>query len=143
MNSELRERGYWGCVLGTTQADRRNNLRFTVLSLAWAVVYVGVAMTQRFLAPPAPWSWIVAFLPAIPAILAVAAYLKFLREADEMVRTIQLQGLAYGFATGVLVRVGMQLPMELNRALARTDFVLTAMMLGWAAGVVIATRRYK
>ena len=130
------------CLFGATPTDRRNNLRFLAFTLCWAAVFVGTGLVQKYMAPPNPWSWIVAFLPAIPALLALAAYVRFLKEADEMVRTIQFQGLAYGFGAGVLVKFGVQLPADLANAV-HMDFGLLAMMLAWSIGQAVAARRYR
>jgi hypothetical protein len=147
MTSAAREdysRSVWRtCIVGATPVDRRNNWRFLVWALAWAVIFVGSGLAQRRLHFEGGIAWVVAVLPAVPAIGAFVAYLRLLREADEMVRAIQLQGLAYGFGAGVLVMIGVQFPAHPGAFALETDHVLLAMTGAWAVGQLVAARRYR
>lgn len=136
-------RSWRACILGTTQTDRRNNLRFMVWCFLWAVAFVGAGLAQRQLGLDGAVAWIVAFLPALPAIGALAAYLRFLREADEMVRAIQLQALAWGFGAGVVVVIGVQLPEYPGAPVLRASNVLLAMMTTWMIAQFVTAWRYR
>ena len=134
---------FWTCIWGMTQKDRLNNRRFVVYSFCWSVVFVAAGAMQKHMDLPGAWRWAVALLPAVPAILAIAAYLRFLREADEMVRTIQFHGLAWGFGAGVLVNIAIQAPYHSGSFNLGSNFGLMAMMLGWTIGQLVAAGKYR
>ena len=136
-------RSWRACILGATQTDRRNNRRFMIWCVLWALAFVGAGIAQRQLELDGVVAWIVAFVPALPAIGALAAYLRFLREADEMVRAIHLQALAWGFGAGVVVVIGVQLPEYPGAPALRASDVLLAMMTTWMIAQFVAVWRMR
>src|ERR1044072_5487938 len=49
-----------------------------------------------------PHGGALAALTAVPGLVGIRAYIRFLREADELLRKIQLEALAIAFGVGVL-----------------------------------------
>lgn len=144
-------RKFLGLICWETGRDMRNLLRFAGLFFLWAVSHEAVSYIQTHVEMSMTLAWILAFVPALFGVLAILAYLKFLREADEMVRRIHLTGMAVGFGAGIFVWLGLQMPLppgtpdkemlftlHLHKAL-----IFLAMIVGWVAGQSIATRRYK
>ena len=75
-------------------------------------------------------------------IASVAAYVRYVRDADELQGRIQLEGLAGGFAGAFLSQFTLRL---LERAgLGNTDRIdsFLVMCVCYAIGVVVASRRY-
>ena len=157
MRSEARgsqrksHRRFLGLICWESGRDKRNLLRFAGLFLLWAISHEAISFIQTNVAMSMTLAWVIAFMPALPGVLAVVAYLKFLREADEMVRSIHLAGMAVGFGAGVFIWLGLQMPvppgtpdkemlftLHLHKAL-----VYMAMVFGWVVGQSVATRRYK
>jgi len=81
-------------------------------------------------------------MPALAGLGVMAAYYRFLRETDELLRSIQLNGLAVGFGAGIFWSV-------LGSMIARTGWttpeVLSVSMVmfgAYAIGVTITAHRH-
>lgn len=125
-------------------ADKANANRFALWMLAAAIAYVlGSLLLRRGLLGTGAPAIAFALLVMLPALGVVRAYRRFLREADELVRHIHLQGLGYGLAAGVIFSMGWRL-LELAGAprLDVSDGVVVT-MLAWSLGQVLARRRYR
>lgn len=124
--------------------DRVNANRFALWMLAAAIAYLLSALLLRrgLLGTGAPAAAF-ALLSMSPALGVVRAYRRFLRQADELVRQIHLQGLGYGLAAGVIFGMGWRL-LELAGAprLDVSDGVVVT-MLAWSLGQVLARRQYR
>jgi hypothetical protein len=139
------EKPWWsfGCVGMMTPTDVRNLGRFNLLMLAWAIGFVVTLFTQKSMAPdPGPLSWSLAVVPVLLAGAAIAAYLVFLRSADELLRKMHLEGLAFGFGAGFLLATGWA-PLERAGAPALDPTLVGSVMIfAWAIGQALARRRY-
>jgi hypothetical protein len=144
-------RRFLGFICWETGRDKNNLLRFAGLFLLWTVTHEGISFIQTNVEMSTTLAWMLAVVPALPGVLAVLAYFKFLREADEMVRRIHLTGMAVGFGAGIFVWMGLQMPLPPGTSDKEMLFTLhlhkalifLAMIVGWVAGQSIATRRYK
>jgi len=144
-------RRFLGFICWQTGRDARNLLRFAGLFFLWAFSHEAVSHIQTHVEMSMTLAWVLAFVPALPGILAVLAYLKFLREADEMVRRIHMTGMAVGFGAGIFVWLGLQMPLppgtpdkEMLFALhLHKALIFMAMTFGWVAGQSMASRRFK
>ena len=67
----------------------------------------------------------------------------FLRNADELLRKIQLQGLAMGFGAGVVFVTGYQLLEAAGAAQMQTDHLIMVMMFSWVAGQLYGMWHYR
>ena len=140
---EETRRSFWK-ICDLTERDRRNQWRFVVWSLAWTIAWVvaSLAITHEWVGKGTP-QLVIALLPTVLGVGMLLVYAKFLREADELQRKIQLDALALGFGSGVVGSV-------LYRLLERTGFVVDAdvsnvillMIVVYAIGVLIGQRRY-
>ena len=127
-----------------TPRDRHNQQRLLVWLFIWTLAWVGsnIAIKEGWASAAVP----AAVLVAVPTLLGIAmmlAYWKFIREADELQRKIQLEGLAIGFGIGIVGAFTLHL---LERAGIVTTFdlseVAALMMVTYAVAVVIGERRY-
>lgn len=112
-------------------------------TLAWAIAFVGASWFLR--GEPtisAGTAWIVAVAPNLLALAVVIVYLRFLRDADELVRRIQLEGLAFGFGVGVIFSMGYQLLERAGAPSLSPSDVAAIMMFAFVVGVVRANRQY-
>jgi hypothetical protein len=138
---------WWQAALlirGQTEADKRNIRAIWFWCFAWAASASAVVIAlESSLQLKGPLMWLLASIPLVVGIPSVRAFLRFLREADEFQRKVQLEGIAMGFGAGsvfgmgytILERVGApQLPMMV---------VLIPMMLGWAVGSFLVAARYR
>ncbi len=138
---------WWQAALmirGQTETDQRNLRAIWMWSVVWGAAFSAVATALPALTQvQGPFAWLLAAIPIIVSVPTVRAYLRFLREADEFMRKVQLQGIAIGYAAGfvfcfvyaVLERAGApELPMML---------ALVPMSIGWAAGSFLVAARYR
>ncbi len=145
-SSDVKLRSWWEAIKSCsgTKLDRRNQNRFAGWMLAWAVSYMAASWTLKAdldLATALVWFLVAA--PNLIAIVAVFAYLRFLRMADELLRKIQLEGLALGFAAGVLVTAGYQLAEAAGALQLETDHIIVVMIFSWTIGQLLGTGRFR
>jgi hypothetical protein len=128
---------------GTTPRDKRNLKRYVGLMFLWAVVYVGSNFVLRgAYVEPVPLRWLIALMPSIFGAIAVSAYWRYLREADELMRAIELKALALAVSVGFIVLPAV----ELIKAGVPLEFDLNVTMLVMAGfysfGVVKGRKDY-
>ena len=99
-------RAWWSSLCGTgTPVDRANTRRLNWASLLGVVVMLGaMVIKERYdgnltIAVSALVAMAAAWIPI------VRAYLRFLRETDELTRLIQTQAMAVGFGTGIVMTI--------------------------------------
>ena len=129
---------------GTTARDFRNLKRVMWLLGAWAVSFAGISqLLKRDLLPTGAISWVAAALPTVAGILVFLAFRRFLREADELQRMVQLRALALGFGATWIAIFGYPLFESLGApGLDVTDYGLV-MAVAYSLGSVIGWRQYR
>jgi hypothetical protein len=133
-----------GCGDGFyTARDARNQRRFTLWTLAAGLAYVGATAALRWRALlPAALPWLLSGLAWVLALQAIRLYVIFLRRADELLRRIQTEALAFGFGAGAVVAM-LYPQLELLGAPKLGGYAIAlVMMLAWSAGAWLGTRRY-
>jgi hypothetical protein len=138
--------GFWQAVKACsgTAADRRNQYRFVAWLSGWGVTFVGASwLLQNNENFGQALAWSIAILPNLFSVAALIAYLKFLREADELVRRIQLEGLAFGFGAGVIFAMAYFTLEHIGVPKLTGDRTIFVMMMGWVVGQLAATWRYR
>ncbi len=84
----------------TTPKDFRNSVVLGGTIIAWALASAGsLLLLDRFesLVPDGPISWAIASLPTVLGVALVVVFTRYLRETDELQRTLQLQAVAIAF----------------------------------------------
>lgn len=145
-DSNTERRSWWKLIKSCsgTELDRRNQYRFIAWLMAWAVSFLAATWALRAdLGLSSPVSWLVAVAPNVFGIVALFAYLRFLRMADELLRKIQLEGLALGFGAGVVFAMGYQLLERAGAPQLQVTAPAVVMMFGWALGQLLGMRRYR
>ena len=123
--------------------DRRNQWIATGLLFVWAVGFAGAAiLIKRGVVPAGAPTYLMALVPTALGVLAVLAYMRFLRRADELLRRIQLEALALGFGAGFVASFTFDLleTAGLGRAEAINTFLV--MVLFYLLGLFVGARRY-
>ncbi len=111
--------------------------------LAAALAYIAAAAAERYReALPIALPWLAVALTLGLAIQAARKYVAFLRRADELLRRIEIEALAFGFVAGAAF--AMLYPLIERLGAPHVDGYWTAlvMMIGWAAGGWLGLRRY-
>lgn len=145
-NSSGERRTWWETMKSCsgTKADRRNQYVFVAWCFVWALVFLGSSWTLKSDYPlSAPLEWIVALVPNAFGIGAVLAYMTFLRNADELIQKIQMEGLAFGFGIGLIFGLGYQLLEKAGAPRLAVDEMGLVLIGGWMLGQVLATGRYR
>ena len=145
-NSDLNRRSFWKVIqsYSGTREDKRNEYRFAAWCLAWAVTYVAAHWVLKAdLDLATPLVWLLVAVPILTILAAVFSYLHFLRNADELLRKIQLQGLAMGFGAGVVFVTGYQLLEAAGAAQMQTDHLIMVMTFSWVAGQLYGMWHYR
>ena len=145
-SEELPNRTLWDVLkscAGTPQ-DQRNSIRFALWCLAWALTYV-VAHKTINANPDLATAWVVLGIaaPICLMIVAVFSYAQFLRNADELLQKIQLQGLALGFGAGIVFITGYQLAEAAGASEMETDHAIVVMLVSWYVGQLYGAWRYR
>ena len=140
---ETEKSPFWKtCAL--TPQDQRNQRRALLWLFVWTVVWLAVSFGIED-------GWLAAGALTMTAVVAATlfgiammlAYWRFVSQADELHRKIQLDALALGFGTGVVGTITYRL-LEDAGAVSAADVadIAAIMMVAYAIGVVVGMRRY-
>lgn len=140
---ESKKTSWYMCF--STRRDRRNQNLIIGWGLAWSIAWVAVTWGLRS-------GWLPGGAPAVTAILLatgcglgmVLAYRRFLREADELRRKIEIEALALAAGVGLVGGISYRL---LQRAGAvggfePLDVVVLLISATYMLGVLLGYRRY-
>ena len=126
------------------ERDRRNSRKVNGWGLAWMSCWVVVSLLiSRELVPPGIATYAAVLIPTALGVATLVAYVKFLREAEELERKIQLDALALGFGVGLVAAVSWELLKELGVVEGDPSTVLGFMMLAYCLGLWFGFRRYR
>ncbi|MBT8143399.1 MAG: hypothetical protein KJO55_01790 [Gammaproteobacteria bacterium] len=126
-----------------TGRDRRNQLIFTGWMFAWGISWIAAQRWLQSGKPDGAVAWLITVSPLIFAALALYYYLRFLRQTDEMVRRIQVEGLAFGFGIGVFYMLAIQIFQAAEILHGDIADATAVMFISWAVGIVLGTWRYR
>ncbi len=128
----------------TTPRDRRNLRRLLGLLAGWAVAFVGgAALLEAGRVSAGALAWGVAALPGALTVVVLIAWARYLREADELQRLIQLEALALGFGGGWFTIAGYRLFELLGAPRVDRGDVILLMVGFYTVGVLLGQRRYR
>lgn len=134
----------WNACGDLAPRDARNQRRFLSWCLAWAAALVAVTFALKHGTLPAgPLAGSLAVVPSLVGVGAVGSYVAFLRDADELVRRIHLEALAWGFGSGVLLMVGYPVAELAGAPQLGMLAPLQVSLWMWAGATVVVARRYR
>ena len=127
----------------TTERDRRNQRRVIAWSLAWTLCWVvGALAIDNGWWDAAATGVAAAALSALLGVALLLAYWRFLREADELRRKIEVEALALAFGVGLVGGISYWLLGESGIvAEAEILHVLVLMIVTHSLGILIGFRR--
>lgn len=142
--NKAREEPLWARCGDTTPRDRRNLRRMLVATAVWAISFSGVSlMIKKGLLTAGPVPWLLAVLPIIAGFFVLVTFARYLREADELQRMIQLRALAVGFGGTLLTVVGYRVFERLGAPAAGLDDVTLVMAGIYSIAAVVGSRLYR
>lgn len=131
-------------IRGQTEADQRNIRAVWIWSFVWAAGFVAAIISLRRLEQlPSLFLWLLALLPTLFSIPLVCALRRFLREADELMRKIQLEGIAIGYSAGSIFCVGYHGLEHVGAPQLPIVFAVVPLGLGWAIGSFLVAYRHR
>jgi len=130
------------CSQGMRDIDRRNSRRTNAWLFAWMAVFVATSYALKSGNLSGLPAWLAIATSTALGIVAILRFNLFLREADELLRKIQLEAIALGFGAGFLAFfTGSLVAHLLNRTMDNGDLFLV-MVIAYVVGVIVGTRRY-
>ena len=125
-----------------TPRDQRNQRNYSLWMLATMAAFVvaTLGIDGAFLSAPAGWA--ATALTAALLLLSMRSYIVFLRDADELLRKIHLDALAFAFGTGIVVMMTYRLCERLGAPKLDVNDAALVMLMTWFAGQWIGLRRY-
>jgi hypothetical protein len=103
-----------------------------VVSLLW--LKTGIA---------GPWKYAVAVLPVLPALGMPLAIVRYLQSMDELQLRIQLEGLAFAFASTAIATFTYGFLQNADLPPVSWIWVWPVMGVCWIIGLLVAKRRYR
>jgi hypothetical protein len=138
---------WWEAALlirGQTEADKRNIRAIWFWCFAWAVSFSAVMITlEAYPQLNRTVAWLLGIIPLALGIPSVNSFLRFLRQADEFQRKVQLEGIAIGFGAGSVFCIGSFALEHAGAPQLPLIVAVVPMMLGWAVGSFIVAARYR
>lgn len=128
---------------GMTPTDQNNHRRFRYWNLLWAVSILASAWILKNIEQPTVGSIAAALVPALIGVFTLLSYWRFLRLADELTRNIQLQGIAIGFAAGIVALSSIILLERAGVASINPGIPIVVMLFAFGFGQLLASTRYQ
>ncbi len=133
----------WGCQYEMSGEERRLMRNLNWWMIAWAALHtVALVLLKRHGHVLGAAAYAVAAVPVLAGCMAVWTYGRFLRVADELHRKIQYEGMAMGFAAGIVFAFTYPLLERLGAPELGAMAPLPIMIAMWGIGVWTGSRRY-
>lgn len=101
------------CDPGLTRRDRRNLKPLKFYAAIWLVSFLFVHLTMPrgdgTIADQPLWVWAVIAVAIVSGMFLAHAYLRFIQGADELMRKIHIEALAFGFGVAFVFGMGADL----------------------------------
>jgi hypothetical protein len=96
---------------GLTRRDRRNLRPLKLYGAIWLVSFLFVHLTrgQRTLEAQPLWAWAAIAVAIVAGALLAHAYYRFIHGADELMRKIHIEALAFGFGAAFVFGIAADL----------------------------------
>ena len=126
----------------STWITYRSQIEFGLAMLAYLMFLVG-SVTVLEANPGAPWRYLVAVLPVLPAAIVVLLIVRRVARLDELQRRIQTE--AFGFSLGATALITFAYGFLEGVGMPHLDwtFVMPLICILWAVGTAIFTFRYR
>lgn len=131
-----------GCQ-GMTARDRRNSRTTNWWLAGWMVSFLATsfALKGEHLSP-GPLAWLAVGTCTALGLIVGHYYLRFIREADELLRKIQLEALAIGFGAAFIGHFTLSLVERVRGQVFETGDLFMLMVFFYIVGIIAGTRRY-
>lgn len=117
-------------------------VRFILAMTGYVLVTISMPVGLQLLGEQNPLRYVVVLTPVIPLIFAFIAYLRYLRDVDELERKIQLEGVSISLATTMFITLALGFLEMVDVPKLPMIWVPIMMIATWGAGVTIAKQKY-
>jgi hypothetical protein len=131
---------------GLTAADRRNLWQLQIWGGAWALCFVAsVLLLRRWpeLVPGTAGRVALVTLTTALGVAMVVAFARYLRDADELVRKIQLEALAIAFGAAIVIITSWRVVEKAGGPQVDSSDLLLPIILVWVVAQLLVARRYR
>ncbi len=125
-----------------TPRDARNYRVFSSWMVGSMLVFVAATLLIDGKYIPNALGWGLTGLTVVLLLASIRSYIHFLRNADELLRKVHLDALALSFGSGVVAMMGYRLCERLGAPKLDVNDPFLVMVLVWALGQWLGTRRY-
>ena len=129
-------------VVQSTWNTYRTQIEFGLAMVAYLMILVG-SVTVLQANPNAPWRFVIAILPVIPAGLTIAIFVRALARLDELQKRIQMQAFGFSLGATALLTFGYGFLEGAGMPHLSWTFVLPLMAILWGVGTAVFTIRYR
>jgi hypothetical protein len=123
--------------------ESRRYLRSLAISMLIYMVLLFISIRWMKQAPPAPWKYLIAVMPVVPALWVPVAVVRFLRDLDELQRKIHMDALAFGFTLSAVLTLSYGFLQNAGLPDLSWTFVWPVMAFSWILGLFLSRRRYQ
>lgn len=142
MTEDIKE-SFWTRCVGS-EVDQRNQRRLVWATLVWALALIGVSLLiKREVLSSGPMAWALAAIPLLLGVGVIAVFARYLRQADELQRLIQLEALALGFGGGLFAFLSYRVFERLGAPQLALDDATMVMVVLYVLGIFIGWKRYR
>jgi hypothetical protein len=138
---------WWQAALmirGQTPTEDRNIRAVWLWCGVWAISFIIASGAIKSLQLQGRLAWLLAMVPIALSFPALYANWRFLRQADEFMRKVQLEGIALGFSAAFVFCLGyFMLEHLVGAPRLSMIFAVVPMAFGWAVGSLLVAARFR
>jgi len=130
------------CAPLYTPRDTQNYRVFTwwMMGAMFTFAAATILIDGKFI--PAGLGWALTAASALLMAMSMRTYILFLRHADELLRKVHLEALAFAFGLGLVAMMGYRLCERLGAPKLDVNDAALVMFVAWIGGQWIGARRY-
>jgi hypothetical protein len=125
-----------------TPRDAHNYRVFSGWMMGAVFVFAAATLLIDGTFIPAAAGWALTITTAVLAVVAMRSYILFLRTADELLRKVHLEALAFAFGAGLITMMVWRLCERLGAPKLDVNDAALVMIITWTAGQYLGARRY-
>ena len=125
-----------------TTRDSRNYRVFTGWLTGAVLTFAAATILLDGKLIPAAVGWGLTALSTVLMIVAMRSYVLFIRSADELLRKVHLEALAFAFGAGIVAMMSYRLCERLGAPKLDVNDAALLMLLCWFGGQWLGARRY-
>lgn len=125
-----------------TPRDAQNYRIFSGWMMGGALAFAAATLLIDGGFVPRAAGWALTAVSSILMVAAMRSYIAFLRHADELLRKVHLEALAFAFGAGIVAMMTYRLCERLGAPKLDVNDAGLVMLLCWIAGQWLGSRRY-